>query len=527
MQIKTLWPPNGGVSLFASLGVALLVASPVGAQLGSAGTQFWSQDSTGIGVGLEAGSEMGTAVAAGDFNCDGFDDLAAGMPLEDLVQGDDAGRVLILWGGPDGITADGNVAWGQNSPVIEDQAETNDRFGSVLAAGDFDADGCDDLAVGVPREEISGLSTAGAVNVIYGSPSGLTGDDDLFVTQFSGDLATSAEAGDFFGGALAVGDLNADGIDDLAVGSPGEDVGATEDAGMVHVMYGSMSGLQVTGTTALRRGVELTGPAQVDEELGAALAIGDFVGFSGDELAIGMPRSDVSGQDQAGAVVFVSDVDGFAFNTLWSQDSMDIPGVSEDFDRFGSALAAGDFNGDGFDELAIGVPEEDRESPAIGSIGAVNVIDFVTEVHQIWTQDSLPPEAEGLDERFGSALVAGDFNGDGVDDLAISAPREDLGPFNMAGLVHVVQGERGTGLVATDAQIWLQTIDPSEDGDLFGSALAVGRFAGRGADLAIGVPGETVSGEATAGGVNVLYTEVLFHDGFESGDTSAWSAVIP
>ncbi|MEM6795761.1 MAG: hypothetical protein AAF725_17430 [Acidobacteriota bacterium] len=526
MQIRHLWPP-GGMLFFIAPFASLLVAFPADAQLGPGGTQFWSQDSPGIGVGLEAGSAMGTAVAAGDFNCDGFDDVAVGMPLENLVQGNEAGRVLVLRGGPGGITAEGNVAWGQNSPVIGDQAEGNDRFGSVLAAGDFDDDGCADLAVGVPMEELSGTAGAGAVNVIYGSPDGLTGDGDLFLTQLSGDLATAAEPGDRFGGALAVGDLNNDGIDDLAVGSPGEDVGSVVDAGMVHVIYGSMTGLQVSGSTALRRGVELDGPAQTGEGLGSALAVGDYVGFLGDELAIGLPRSEVSGQDQAGAVILVSDVDGFAFQSLWHQDTPDVPGVSEEFDRFGSTLTAGDFSGDGFDELAVGVPDEDRESPAIGSIGAVNVLDFVTGTHQIWTQDDLPPEAEGLNERFGSALAAGDFNGDGAEDLAASAPLEDLGPLNMAGLVHVLFGERGTGLTADGAQIWLQTINPSEAGDEFGHALAVGRFAGRGHDLVIGVPGETVSGATGAGGINVLYTEVLFADGFEGGDTSAWSATAP
>lgn len=520
--------PRNHWTLTLLISLALLALHPAAAQLGPGGTQFWSQDSPGIGVGLEAGAEMGTALAAGDFDCDGYDDLAIGMPLEDLVQGDDAGRILVLRGGPEGITAEDDVTWGQNSPVIADEAEPNDRFGSVLAAGDFDHDGCYDLAVGVPQEEVAGIVNAGAVNVIYGSPDGLTGAGDQFLHQAVGDLATPLEAGDRFGGALAVGDLDGDGVDDLVVGVPGEDVSGVDGAGMVHVLYGSLFGLLTFETTALRRGIELTGPAVAGEEFGASLAVGDFVGFLGDELAIGAPRSDVSGNDQAGAVVLVSDVDGFMFDSRWSQDAMDVPGVGEEFDRFGSALAAGDFDGDGFDELAVGVPDEDRESPLLGSIGAVNVLDFDGGNHQLWTQDDLPPEAVGVNERFGFSLVAADFDADGVDDLAAAAPLEDLGPFNMAGLVHVIHGEQGTGLVATGAQIWIQTINPSEEGDEFGHALAVGRFAGHSAvDLVIGVPGETVSGAVRTGGVNVLYTDVLFHDGFESGDASAWSQAVP
>ncbi|MEM9557847.1 MAG: FG-GAP repeat protein [Acidobacteriota bacterium] len=528
MRIRHLGPLTSLSRLarpFACSLAFLLTAGSAGAQLGPTGTQFWSQDSPGIGVGLEAGAAMGQAVAAGDFDCDGFDDLAIGMPFEDLVQGDDAGRVLVLQGGPDGITAEGDLTWGQNSPVIDDQAEPDDRFGSVLAAGDFDDDGCDDLAVGVPFEDVDGVLNAGAVNVIYGGPGGLSGDGDQFLHQDLGDLTTALETGDLFGGALAVGDLDNDGVDDLVVGVPGENVSTVENGGMVHVLYGSIDGLETLGTTSLRRGIELPGPAQVGENLGASLAVGDFVGFLGDELAVGAPRRDVAGHDQAGAVVLISDVDGLILDSLWHQDSTDVPGAAEDFDRFGSALAAGDFDGDGFDELAVGVPDEDREAPPVGSIGAVNVLNFVSGEHQLWTQDDFPPEAEGLNERFGFALAAGDFDADGVDDLVAAAPLEDLGPFNMAGLVHVIPGERGTGLVAAGAQIWIQTIDPSEDGDEFGSALAVGRFAGRGAvDLAIGVPGETIGSAEGTGGVNLLYSESLFRDGFESGDTSAWSA---
>jgi hypothetical protein len=90
-------------------------------------------------------------------------------------------------------------------------------------ANDFNGDGRQDLAVGVRAED----SSAGAVNVLYGSASGITATADQFFRQGVGGLADTAEGGDLFGSSLAAGDLNGDGRDDLAVGVPGEDVGAS------------------------------------------------------------------------------------------------------------------------------------------------------------------------------------------------------------------------------------------------------------------------------------------------------------
>ena len=94
--------------------------------------------------------------------------------------------------------------------------------------------------------------------------------------------------------------------------------------------------------------------------------------------------------------------------------------------------------------------------------------------------------------------------------------------------MHVVRGSAGVGLTNLRDQIWTQLLNPPEEEDRFGAALAAGRFAGHsGADLAIGVPFEEVAGNLESGAVNVLYTIALFRDGFESADTSAWSAVVP
>jgi len=519
---------------FPILALIILAGTFAEAQLASPGTEFWSQDSPGIWVDVEELSRFGRAVAAGDFDCDGFEDLAIGAPFKDLTGVNDAGQVVILYGSAEGLTAVDMDAFGQDSPGIIGIARNGDRYGYSLAAGDFDDNGCADLAVGVPGDELGGTDFAGSVNIIYGSPAGLSDDGDQLLRQGVDGIADSFEESDQFGWSLAVGDFDNNGIHDLAIGAPGETFegvgpGGSDIAsgGMVHVLYGSVSGLQTMNSSTLARGTTLFGTPQEDELIGYALAAGDFIGLPGDELAVGAPFSDLPGAGSAGLVILVSDIPGQAFDSQWSQDSAGVPGVADFGDIFGSSLAAGDFDGDGWDQLAVGVPGENRENPSIPNMGALNILDFVGGNHRLLTQDDLAPEQAEIHDQFGFALAAGDFDADGVMDLAVSAAWEDLGPITDGGLIHVIPGELGMGLNEFDDRIWIQTINPSEEGDAFGFAMVTGRFAGHaGDDLAIGVPGESFSGAEYAGGVNVIYSATLFVDGFESNDTGAWSSSV-
>ena len=519
------------LALVAPLLLALVPQPPLAGQLGPVSTQFWSAGSPDLVTSPQALALLGSALAAGDFDCDGFDDLAVGIPDDDDNNGAlaDTGFVLVVYGSASGLVAADHQVWDQQS-LAQEVEEADDRFGAALAAGDFDDDGCDDLAIGSPDEDIGTETDAGGLQIVYGSSLGLVTDGNAFFRQGVGGVSGAPEAADRFGASLAIGDFDDDGFDDLAIGVAGESIGAVTEAGAVHILFGSASGLSGPSELLLYRGSELPGTPREGERLGAALAAGQFGGsLPGQDLAIGAPGSNGFDNDvEAEGLVFVyRDVGAGLVVGQFTQTSPGVPGNSEPFDFFGLTLAAGDFDGDGFDEIAVGSPGENLEGEAVANAGAVTVLDIDGGLHFLLLQSDFPFEEPSEADEFGSVLVAGDFDADGADDLALGVPFEDLGPVTTTGIVHVIHGAAGVGLSLATASNWLQTIDPSEVGDGFGFALAAGRFAGHsGQDLAIGAPGETVSSEVAAGAWNVVYSEALFRDGFETQAHCNWSSSV-
>jgi hypothetical protein len=362
--------------------------------------------------GLLCGAWPAQAAVQGDFNGDGFADLAVGVPSENVGSVSAAGAVSILYGSGSGLTSAGNQLWNQDSAGVNDRAEAGDLFGSALATGDFDGDGFDDLAVGVPSEDTTSVTDAGLVNILYGSGSGLGAAGNQLWAQDSPGINDRAEASDLFGSALATGNFDGDAFDDLVVGVPSEDVSSVIDAGLVNILYGSGSGLTAAG------------------------------------------------------------------NQIWNQDSSGITDAAETGDLFGSALATRDFNGDGIGDLAVGVPSENVGSSNVGAVSLLygSASGLTSVGNQFWNQDSAGiKDAAESGDLFGSALSTSDFNGDGVADLAIGVPSEDVGSLSNAGALNLLYGS-ASGLTSAGNQFWSQNSsgmsDAAEAGDAFGSALA-------------------------------------------------------
>ena len=254
-----------------------------------------------------------------DFNGDGFDDLAIGVPGEGIGGAALAGAVNILYGGAGGLA-------GTNQLLTQGNPEPVDLFGFAVAKGDFNADGFTDLAVGAPSEDVGTAGLAGAVNVFYGSANGLPATSQVR-------LQSNPENSDRFGSALDAGLFNDDDVMDLAVGAPGETVGGRPDAGAVSVFYGSAGGLPATSQTLLQ------GNPELGDRFGTALVAGFFNADQGD-LAVGAPGEDVGSAGGAGAVSVFSGTPG----GLPTSSRVLLQANSEVGDQFGSALAAGFFS---------------------------------------------------------------------------------------------------------------------------------------------------------------------------------------
>jgi FG-GAP repeat len=487
-------------------------------------------------VALAAPAAMVAVIHAAlpsDFNGDGYADLAIGVPFESVGDHQHAGAVNVLYGSTTGLRAAGNQLWTQNRAGILDVSEASDEFGAAVASGDFDADGYADIAVGAPGEVIDG-TRSGAVNVIYGSSVGLTaaGNQLWSVANLPDpDLGST-------GTSLAAGDFDGDGYWDLAIGAPSTERNGTRLTGTVVVLPGGPDGLASAGALVIDRSMIAPNIAGIYYQFGSAMAAGDLDGNGYADLAItasggGQTGGDVSVVYGSGAGLSV------AGSELWTQDSPGIHGIVQTNDDFGSALAIGDFDGNGFGDLAVGVPGE--PVPHCRSYcwagGAVNVIygsagGLTADGNQCWTQNSpgVPGSTEYTD-TFGRALAAGDFDGNGADDLAVGIPGKNPSmrsqPFGR-GAVVTLYGSTG-GLSAAGAQRWTQAspnvAGSPEPGDWFGESLASANF-GRSArdDLAIGVPRESHHGVNHAGMVNVLYGQ---SSGLAGAHAQGWSQASP
>lgn len=210
-------------------------------------------------------------LVAGDFNGDGFEDLAVGVVGEATGGVIGAGAVQVFPGsaaGPSG--ADSIVLDATSFGLVN---ETSQFFGSSIAWGDFDGDGFDDLAIGARGTPVAGRYGAGRV---YVAPGGASGFDFTKAKWFDQntkgvkdkvepETPTSSDSFEHFGWAVAAGDFDGNGFDDLAVGVPGEDIGAIESAGAVNVLF-SQPGVGVTTAGDLILDQDQPGTPETAEE---------------------------------------------------------------------------------------------------------------------------------------------------------------------------------------------------------------------------------------------------------------------
>ena len=322
--------------------------------------------------------------------------------------------------------------------------EAGDSFGNALAAGDFDNDGYDDLAIGSLNEAVGTVDEAGAVMIEYGTAAGITSARGTLVTRNSDGLTFDPLEGDRFGQALASGDFDADGYDDLAIGASGARCpDGTTKGGAVIVMYGSASGIVTTRSRIFRPGVgAMLGTCTGGTQFGFALQAAPFDGGLTMDLAIGTYADAVH-------VVYAGDTGGLSTAGNQRFTPTDIPGASAGA-RFGSKLAAGRLRRSttglvfGRASLVIGAPGE--AANGLDESGSVAILHatasgLTTNGAERWTRSAARTiGAPAIDDRYGSSLTTGDYNDDGAVDLAIGVPYYDDGATADDGAVEVLYG---------------------------------------------------------------------------------------
>jgi hypothetical protein len=220
-----------------------------------------TRDSPGIRKTSTALARFGVNVATGNFDNDGFDDIAVGANRPGL-----AGEVHVVYGKAGGPSKRDTV-FVQGKGGIGGAREAGDRFGAVLAVGDADGDGFDELAIGAPGEDHSGVIDGGIVGVVYGGTNGLDPAGYEVWHQAKKGIKGAVAAQDLFGDALRFVDTRGDGRLDLVIGSPR--VGA---GGSVSLIPGKASGLSAGGDQLWSQDSPgVGGTSEPDDQFGGAV----------------------------------------------------------------------------------------------------------------------------------------------------------------------------------------------------------------------------------------------------------------
>ncbi|MEV1286104.1 DNRLRE domain-containing protein [Micromonospora sp. NPDC049679] len=452
---------------------------------GTAGSDKWSsfcEMSVYTTVAPVTGCRGGTE---SDFNGDGITDIAVADP-EVTVNGQiEAGQIHVTYGGTGAVQT-----LNESNSQVQGTVEIGDRFGTSISSYDANNDGCTDLAVGVPGEDVGtpSLADVGVVYVLLGAPAGLAkGPASLTYHQDMAVIPDSGEAGDSFGYSVA-GSRTASGEPFLVIGVPAEDIGTGMDTGLVHYLRGNIN-------VALSQGGGIPGAAEIDDRTGYAVTASTY------HWAVSSAGEAIGAEAFAGFVnVFTHElVSGLPkLAAAVGENSAGVSGDAEANDNFGKSISLAPYRpvgaptGTAESLLAVGAPGEDLDGVAdAGMVQRFHIkTTGFTELLPAITQSTAGIAGDNEDgDYFGEVvlLVNTAPAAEATDQtllLAVGVPGKDPTGTTDAGEVHVFAAAATT--ITADTTVSRKS--GSLPGAPIGQELLGTSLAGTSAQLYVGSP---------------------------------------
>ncbi|MBL4652179.1 MAG: FG-GAP repeat protein, partial [Flavobacteriales bacterium] len=442
----------------------------------------------------------------GDIDGDGIDDIAVGAIYDD-DGGENHGAIWVIF-----LNANGSVKNFQKISDTQgglvDAFDDNDWFGnSVSDIGDLDGDGVLDLAVGA-RADDDGGTDRGSVRIIF-----LNSDGTVKVVQkisdTQGGFTGVLDNGDWFGMSITnLGDLDGDGITDIAVGARADDDGGT-NRGAVWVLFLNSNGTVKSYQKISSTSGDFSGTLNDGDRFGIEVEnLGDMDQDGVTDILVGAFKDAANGTNAGSFWILYLNPDGTVKNEFEiTQGQFGFSGVIDGGDFFGVSVAnVGDLNGDGITEIAVGACKDDDGFSDAGAVWIIDLVDTCTNTLPLPPDDTVCLAIGGFqkisatqggftgslgsEDWFARSIDAmGDFNGDGVNDIVVGSRHDDDGGTDQGAVWILYLNTDGTvnsySKISETQGGFLGTLDPD---DYFGTSCSkIGDIDGDGIDdIAVG-----------------------------------------